>query len=223
MSALAEQFRKESLPWISDLVQPWLEGRPEPLAGTVPPRQLADADSHFARLPFGPVDAGAAADVHFKQRSVPEALAAGRPVLLMIHGFNASTFSWRFALDDLSAAPSAFGTVAYDRPPFGLSERPLSWRGGDEGNPYTPAAGAALGHGLLRSLGVRKAVVVGHSAGAAVAVEMALRHPEAVSALVLVSPAVAVDAKGFLARADLGQLLRFAYTRLLLNTDWPGE
>ena len=36
-------------------------------------------------------------------------------------------------------------------------------------------SGARLGHGLMRALGMSKAVLVGHSAGAAVAVEMALR------------------------------------------------
>lgn len=27
--------------------------------------------------------------------------------------------------------------IAFDRPPYGLSERPLTWPAGPEGNPYT--------------------------------------------------------------------------------------
>ena len=38
----------------------------------------------------------------------------------------------------------------------------------------------------------------------------------------LVAPAVSTDTKGFLGRADLGQLVRFAWTRALLATDGPG-
>ena len=30
--------------------------------------------------------------------------------------------------------------IAFDRPPYGLSQRPLSWEGGDEGSPYTNQA-----------------------------------------------------------------------------------
>lgn len=37
---------------------------------------------------------------------------------------------------------------------------------------------------------------------------MLCRHPGLVRGLVLVSPAISTDTKGFLARADLGQLLR---------------
>ncbi|PNH10844.1 putative hydrolase YugF [Tetrabaena socialis] len=68
----------------------------------------------------------------------------------------------------------------------------------------------------------RGAVLVGHSAGAAVAVETALRYPDRVCGLVLISPAVTTSSRGFLARSDLGQLLRFAWTRALLSSDGPG-
>ncbi len=48
------------------------------------------------------------------------------------------------------------------------------------------------------------------------------RHPELVSGLALISPAVPTSAKGFLARSDLGQLLRLAATRALLASEGPG-
>lgn len=60
--------------------------------------------------------------------------------------------------------------IAFDRPPFGLSERPLQWDGTTD--PYTCEGGAALAAGLLDALGVESAVVIGHSMGAVVAMEL---------------------------------------------------
>lgn len=52
----------------------------------------------------------------------------------------------------------------------------------------SPAAQADAHAGLLDRLGVERAIVAGVSAGAPSAVELALRHPEKVSALILISP-----------------------------------
>ena len=82
------------------------------------------------------------------------------------------------------------GTViAFDRPGFGLTERPMrgEWRGP---TPYSPQAQADGTIALLEELGVERAVLIGHSAGGATATLTALRHPERVTALVLVAPAI---------------------------------
>ena len=60
--------------------------------------------------------------------------------------------------------------IAFDRPPFGLSQRPLHWEEGRD--PYSSEGGARLAAGLLDALGVRSAVIVGHSMGATVSVEL---------------------------------------------------
>jgi len=60
--------------------------------------------------------------------------------------------------------------IAFDRPPFGLSQRPLHWAEGRD--PYSSEGGARLAAGLLDALGVRSAVIVGHSMGATVSVEL---------------------------------------------------
>jgi 2-hydroxy-6-oxonona-2,4-dienedioate hydrolase len=52
----------------------------------------------------------------------------------------------------------------------------------------SPAAQAEAHVALLAELGIEKAVVVGISAGARSAVELALRHPEKISALILIVP-----------------------------------
>lgn len=34
--------------------------------------------------------------------------------------------------------------IAFDRPPFGLTERPLTWEGGADADPYTCKGGLSL-------------------------------------------------------------------------------
>jgi pimeloyl-ACP methyl ester carboxylesterase len=105
---------------------------------------------------------------------------------VLLHGFGSSTYSWQAVLDAL--AERGF-VVDFDRPAFGLSERPMpgEWQGQ---NPYTPEAQVELTVGLMDALGLERAVLVGNSSGGAVALQGALEHPERVSALVLVDAAV---------------------------------
>ena len=43
-------------------------------------------------------------------------------------------------LSQVQAGEGGCRVIAFDRPPYGLSQRPLSWQGGDEGSPYTNQA-----------------------------------------------------------------------------------
>jgi pimeloyl-ACP methyl ester carboxylesterase len=109
----------------------------------------------------------------------------GTPLFLLLHGFGSSTFTW----DRVAPALAQLGTVvAYDRPGFGLSQRPLQpdWHGCD---PYDPTEQAQFALELMHSLGFEKAVLIGNSAGGGIALDMALKYPQAVQAMVLVSPA----------------------------------
>lgn len=155
------------------LVGPFLLPIP-PLEGTVPPEQLADPDSRFVEVN--------GLRVHYKT------MGQGEPALLLLHGFAASVFTWREVMGPLSE----IGTViAFDRPAFGLTERPMpgEWQGQ---NPYSPEAQANLTVALMDELGVERAVLVGNSAGGAVTMLTALEHPDRVQALVLVDPAIYV-------------------------------
>ena len=106
------------------------------------------------------------------------------PTLVLLHGLAASVFSWREVMEPLSAV----GTViAFDRPAFGLTGRPMPGDWADE-NPYSPEIQPNLTVSLMDKLGMEKAVLVGHSAGGTIAVHTALRHPDRVEALVLVDP-----------------------------------
>lgn len=113
-----------------------------------------------------------------------QAAGGGPPVFLLLHGFGASTFSWREVMEPLAEWGRA---IAYDRPAFGLTERPLVWEGG---SPYSTRAQVDLVVDLMDELDVEQAVLVGHSAGGTVALAAALEYPDRVAALVLVDPAV---------------------------------
>ena len=151
------------------LVGPFLVPVP-PLTDTLPPEQLADANSQFIEIN--------GLTVHVKT------MGHGEPVILLLHGFGASLFSWHAVMEPLSQ----HGTViAYDRPAFGLTERPMTWTGE---NPYSSQASVDLLLGILDHFNVQKAILVGNSAGGTVSMQFTLQHPERVQALILVDPAV---------------------------------
>jgi pimeloyl-ACP methyl ester carboxylesterase len=151
------------------LIGPFLIPLP-PLKDTLPPSALADDDSIFLEIN--------GQNLHVKK------MGQGEPVFLLLHGFVSSLYSWNSVMTPLSK----LGTViAFDRTGFGLSERPLSWQGQ---NPYSSEAQIGLVTGILDHYGVQKAILVGNSAGGTISMQVALEHPERVSALILVDPAV---------------------------------
>lgn len=154
---------------VAVLVGPFIIPVP-PLENTLPPLALADDDSQFIEIN--------GVSLHVKTKG------QGEPVFVLLHGFGASLYSWHAVMEPLSQ----YGLViAYDRPAFGLTERPLNWEGQ---NPYGPESQKALLIGLLDHFGVDKAILVGNSAGGTVSMQTALAYPDRVSALVLVDPAV---------------------------------
>ena len=106
-------------------------------------------------------------------------------LVVLLHGFGASTFSYRKILLDFSQ----YGDViSYDRPCFGLTVRPKNWEGL---NPYTFLAQVKLLNAMIEKFGAdRKVILVGHSAGAGIATEWALDHQDRVRALILEEPAI---------------------------------
>ena len=147
-----------------------------PPAGTQPAAALADPDSRFIEVD--------GIRVHAKIRGPQPGTSDMAFVLL--HDFGGSTYSWHAIMDRLAE----LGTGgAFDRPAFGLTERPApgSWSGE---SPYSPAAQVRLTVDLMTTLGIDRAVLIGHSVGATVALETAAAHPERVRGLVLADAAV---------------------------------
>ena len=143
-----------------------------PLENTVPPGNLADPDSKFIAIRN--------VEVHYKIKG------KGDNVLIFLHGFGASIFTWHKVIKPLS---QNYTLIAYDRTGFGYSSRPMpgEW-GGD--SPYSQESQVEQIVALMDALGVDKAVLVGNSAGGVTAVLTTLKYPERVKALILVGAAI---------------------------------
>jgi pimeloyl-ACP methyl ester carboxylesterase len=100
---------------------------------------------------------------------------AGNPILC-VHGGGSSTLMWTDAFKELS---SLGRVIAYDRRGCTRSERPEPYERTTVAEQTDDAAA------LLDALGAMPAVVIGRSYGGAVAVDLALRYPDRVRALVL--------------------------------------
>jgi magnesium chelatase accessory protein len=97
-----------------------------------------------------------------------------RPALLLLHGTGAATHSWR-ALGPMLA--EHFTIVAPDLPGHGFTI------GRPPGGMTMPAVARAVGD-LLRAMNVAPKIIVGHSAGAAIAIRMVLDAQATPAALV---------------------------------------
>jgi pimeloyl-ACP methyl ester carboxylesterase len=142
----------------------------------------------------------------------------GRPLVLfhgngsMIQDFESS------GLIDLAAKD--YRVIVFDRPGFGHSLRPRNVV-------WTPEAQADLFKKALDRLSVQRAIVLGHSWGASVAVALAVRQPSFVEALVLASgyyfPTARTDvaASSVPAIPGLGDIISYTISPILSRLMWP--
>src|SRR6201999_3425042 len=97
------------------------------------------------------------------------------PLVLLLHGFPEFWWTWRHQLVGLAGA--GYRAVAIDLRGYGESDKPP--RGYDL---WTLAGDVA---GLIRALGERRAVVVGHDWGGLIGWTLAALHPRLVRSLVV--------------------------------------
>ena len=137
-----------------------------------------------------------------------DALAAGPAdgrLVLLLHGFPQTSWSWRLVMPAL--ADAGYRVVAPDQRGYSPGARPV----GVEAYRVPHLVGDVVG--MLDELGVERADVVGHDWGAAVAWQVAARHPDRVRTLTAVSvphPLAFVDAL----RTDEDQRERSQYMKL---------
>ena len=102
----------------------------------------------------------------------------GRTVVLL-HGKNFCAATWEAAIAALVDA--GYRVVVPDQIGFCKSSKPPRYQ-------YSFGQLAANTHALLASLGIERAVIVGHSMGGMLAARYALQYPAATERLVLVNP-----------------------------------
>lgn len=146
-----------------------------------------------------------------------------RQAVVLLHGNGAMALDFVLA-GTVDAIAPVRRVLAFDRPGFGYSERPRGL--GGWGRRWTPEAQADLIARALDQLGVRRAVVFGHSWGTLVAVCLGLRHPDTVAHLVLASgyyyptPRLDVPLLSLPALPLVGTLMRHTISPLLGRLLW---
>ncbi len=151
------------------MVGPFLVPVPK-LEGLQPPENLADNDSLFIDIHD--------LTIHYKTMGKDD------PVFILLHGFGASLYSWQTIMQPLSQV----GTViAYDRPAFGLTERPLEWEGE---SPYSLQAQVEYPSRIDGQIWHTEGYPGRKFRWWYCSDAVLLQHPDRVEALILVDPAV---------------------------------
>jgi pimeloyl-ACP methyl ester carboxylesterase len=153
---------------------------------TLPPAHAEALPRHGARLEGfdypHPVRtfaiASQAQSLEMAYLDVAPAAPNGRTVVLL-HGKNFCAATWESAITALTEA--GYRVIAPDQIGFCKSAKPQRYQ-------YSFDQLAANTHALLADLGIRRAVVVGHSMGGMLATRYALQYPQATQQLVLVNP-----------------------------------
>jgi pimeloyl-ACP methyl ester carboxylesterase len=142
----------------------------------------------------------------------------GEP-LVLLHG-NGSMIQDFETSGLIEMAAKSYRVFAFDRPGYGHSDRPRS-------TIWTANAQAELIHEAMVELGIKRAIVLGHSWGASVAVALALHHPETVGGLVLASGYYYPSMRSDVVTASgpavpiFGDVLRYTVSPMLGRAMWP--
>jgi len=103
------------------------------------------------------------------------------PLVLLVHGFPESWYSWRHQIPVLAAA--GYRVAAIDVRGYGRSSKPLDIEA------YGMVHHVEDNLGVVEALGAGTAVVVGHDWGSPIAANSALMHPDVFTAVALLSVA----------------------------------
>ena len=142
----------------------------------------------------------------------------GEP-LVLLHG-NGGMIQDFAASGLIDTAAKQYRVIVFDRPGYDYSTRP-------RGRVWTPEAQADLLHRALEKIHVSRAIVLGHSWGASVAVALALKYPESVRRLVLAAgyyyPSLRADVVplGLPAVPVIGDIMRHTISPVASRLLWP--
>jgi pimeloyl-ACP methyl ester carboxylesterase len=105
--------------------------------------------------------------------------AGSGPAVLLVHGLGGQSAHFDYGVFDTLARDHR--VIAVDRPGSGHSTRA-------QATPADVSSQAAALSALIDQLGLERPTVAGHSLGGAIALTLALEHPDKVGALALVAP-----------------------------------
>jgi pimeloyl-ACP methyl ester carboxylesterase len=104
---------------------------------------------------------------------------AGKPVVTLLHGKNFNARYWTSTARYLQK--KGYSVLIPDQIGFGKSSKPVHYQ-------YSFAALASHTQALMKSLGIERSIVLGHSMGGMLATRLALMFPQNVQQLILVNP-----------------------------------
>jgi pimeloyl-ACP methyl ester carboxylesterase len=141
----------------------------------------------------------------------------GEP-LVLLHG-NGSMIQDFVSSGLIDRAAHRYRVIVFDRPGFGYSERPRL-------TVWTPEEQSDLIRRALLQIGISRAIVLGHSWGASVAVALALKDPQLVSRLILASGYYYPTARGdvllsWLVIPGIGDIISHTLSPVLARVMWP--
>lgn len=140
----------------------------------------ADLQAKYANSNSQFIDVGGGLLIHARDEGKPDG-----PVLVLLHGSNASLQTWEPWVARLRAK---YRIISLDQIGHGLT-------GPNPSNDYSAAAFVGTLDHVLAKLGVSHFALAGNSMGGGVAWNYALAHPEKLSALILVDAAGAPEDK----------------------------
>lgn len=141
----------------------WYASTPD-IPRSVLEAKYATPPSEFLNLPDG-------ARAHVRDRGPKDA-----PVLVLVHGSNASLFTWEPWAARLD---NTYRVVTFDLPGHGLT-------GAVPDHDYSEEGMVKFTLEVADKLGIRKFAIAGNSMGGGVAARLAEEHPDRVGALILV-------------------------------------
>ncbi|MBP7337980.1 alpha/beta hydrolase [Niveispirillum sp.] len=131
----------------------------------------ADLQAQYGRPNSRHIDLSGGVRLHYLESG-----AANAPVVFLVHGFGDNAFSWDGWTQVLSATHRV---IALDLPGHGMTQAPSDF-------PAAPDRYADLVEELAGTLGLGRIAIAGNSLGGAVSWQLAVRHPDRLSHLILV-------------------------------------
>jgi 2-hydroxy-6-oxonona-2,4-dienedioate hydrolase len=111
---------------------------------------------------------------------VLETVPMQRDAVMLVHGWGGSVYSFSETIPAIAAA--GFRAIAFDLPGHGLSDKP------EDDATYATSALANTIIEVADRMGLRRFSLVGHSLGALLALELAMRGEKRIDRIILINP-----------------------------------